>query len=281
MSLKLCHQALHYIDNHLESKLKVSDVSKELNCSSVHLHRIFKKYISIPVKEHIRLRQLSQSVLDLKHTEMNVLDIAFQYGYESTEAYSRAFRRYFGILPSQYRMNNEALEIYEQNLAYLHDASHHYDYKDVLPLELYIASLPKLTLVGVENSHHIDPREFYQVCQTNGTEALINSIENVLFGCGACLNYEKPYSNHFYGVAVSDTVVKYDALSKHVFDGSEYLVCYSPPYSPEDHGHIIKSAWQLLHSSELKDYEYNFDHAPVLECDDELGYKLMLPIRRK
>lgn len=281
MSLELCHQALSYIDKHLESQLKVSDVSKHLNCSGVHLHRIFKKYVSIPVKEHIRLRQLSQSVLDLKHTDLNIIDIAIKYGYESNEAYSRAFRRYFGILPSEYRSNNEELQVYEQRLTYLHDASHEYDYKETLPLEMYIASLPKLVLIGVENVDNIDPRAFYKACQTDGTEEQLNSIENVLFSCGACLNYEKPYSNHFYGVALSDVSFEHDKLSKHVFQKSEYLVCYSPPYQPEDHGHIISSAWKRLLSYEMKEYEYNFNHAPVLECDDEQGYKLMLPIRRK
>ncbi|NLO48860.1 MAG: helix-turn-helix transcriptional regulator [Clostridiales bacterium] len=61
--------------------------------------------VGITLTEYIRRRKLSCAALDLKNTNLNVIDIAMKYGYNSQDAFSVAFKRLYGILPAQARQS--------------------------------------------------------------------------------------------------------------------------------------------------------------------------------
>jgi len=72
-------------------------------CSPFHLHRIFKTLTGHSLLAYQRSRVLFYAAGDLRLTQRNILDIALDYGYQSHEAFSRAFSRNFGISPSVWR----------------------------------------------------------------------------------------------------------------------------------------------------------------------------------
>ena len=55
------------------------------------------------IGEYIRNRRLYKSAVDLKETDDKVIDIAFRYGYETPESFTKAFSRFHGVTPSQVR----------------------------------------------------------------------------------------------------------------------------------------------------------------------------------
>jgi AraC-like DNA-binding protein len=55
--------------------------------------------------EYVRKRRLSESVLDLTGTDATILEVAVRYGYESHEAFTRAFKKEFGFPPSRVRQH--------------------------------------------------------------------------------------------------------------------------------------------------------------------------------
>jgi AraC family transcriptional regulator len=60
------------------------------------------------VKEHIRRLRLERAAMRLKHSDSTVTAIAFEAGYESHEAFTRAFKAMSGVTPSQFRSRNGA-----------------------------------------------------------------------------------------------------------------------------------------------------------------------------
>jgi len=58
------------------------------------------------VKEYIRLRRISSAVKDIKETNNCIVDIALNYGFESNEAFTRAFKRATRFPPNAFRKNN-------------------------------------------------------------------------------------------------------------------------------------------------------------------------------
>lgn len=52
--------------------------------------------------EYVRFRRLSSAAYDLKYGNISVTDVAFKYGYETVESFSKAFKRLFDIVPSRY-----------------------------------------------------------------------------------------------------------------------------------------------------------------------------------
>lgn len=92
---------LAYIDSHLEGDLSVNALSRIANFSAFHFHRQFTAYMGVPVSRYVqlmRLRRAAHQMVALPTTP--VLDAAFGAGFESPEAFSRAFKRAFGMAPS-------------------------------------------------------------------------------------------------------------------------------------------------------------------------------------
>ncbi len=92
-----------YIEAHLELSLSVGHLSEVSGVSKYHFHREFSAWFGIPVSRYISLLRLKRASYQLAFRDTSVLDIALEAGYESHEAFSRAFRRALGQSPSAFR----------------------------------------------------------------------------------------------------------------------------------------------------------------------------------
>ncbi|MFY1667262.1 AraC family transcriptional regulator [Pseudomonas sp. Pseu.R1] len=92
---------LAYIDTHLEGDLSVSTLSRIANFSTFHFHRQFSAYVGVPVSQYVHLMRLRRAAHRLvERPGQSVLETALSAGFESPEAFSRAFKRAFGVAPS-------------------------------------------------------------------------------------------------------------------------------------------------------------------------------------
>jgi AraC family transcriptional regulator len=96
-------RALLYIQRHLDEELTLDQVAVEAAFSSFHFHRIFHALVGEAFREHIRRLRLERAAVHLKRLSEPITQIALQAGFESHEAFTRAFRAMFGVSPSGYR----------------------------------------------------------------------------------------------------------------------------------------------------------------------------------
>ena len=93
-----------YIDEHLYNDLTVEQLSDIACFSRFHFLRQFTVYAGISLFGYIRLLRLKRASYRLAiNTRERVIDIALDAGFESPEAFSRAFRNTFGMSPSEFR----------------------------------------------------------------------------------------------------------------------------------------------------------------------------------
>lgn len=124
--LKQVRAGLDYIEVNLEFDLQMSDVANAAGLSQWHFQRIFKALTNETVKVYIRSRRLAKSLDKLLTTRGRILDIALAAGYESQEAFSRAFKMSFGMTPNEYRKLGDKflflrkVEIDEDYLLHIH-----------------------------------------------------------------------------------------------------------------------------------------------------------------
>lgn len=79
-------------------------LSQVANFSAFHFHRQFTAFVGVPVSRYVQLMRLRRAAHCLSSlSDYSVLDAAFGAGFESPEAFSRAFRRAFGTTPSAFR----------------------------------------------------------------------------------------------------------------------------------------------------------------------------------
>src|SRR5215471_13817775 len=82
------------------------------NCSLFHFMRMFEVVCGVTPGEYIRRRRLSCAALDLAATDTRVIDVAMRYGYDTPESFAKAFKRLFGLTPSEAREPGAALSLY-------------------------------------------------------------------------------------------------------------------------------------------------------------------------
>lgn len=95
--------AVHFIEEHLQNDLNITDIAAKSCFSPFHFQRLFQAISGFSVYQYIRNRRLSEAALLLEKTDRSILDIAIDFGYGSQEAFGRAFSQYFGITPAKYR----------------------------------------------------------------------------------------------------------------------------------------------------------------------------------
>lgn len=104
--LRRFRKVLVYIERHLETELNVDVLSSVASSSAFHFHRQFSSLVGLPVSKYVHLRRLHGAVWQLVHRpDVSVLTVAMQAGYESPEAFARAFKRTLGQTPSEFRRN--------------------------------------------------------------------------------------------------------------------------------------------------------------------------------
>jgi AraC family transcriptional regulator len=96
-------RVLLHIQQHLDDPLDLERLAALAHFSPFHFHRVFRGMVGEPVKAHLRRLRLERAALRLKHGRVRVTELAFGAGYETPEAFSRAFRARFGVAPSEYR----------------------------------------------------------------------------------------------------------------------------------------------------------------------------------
>ena len=99
----MLERAIEYIENHLNENIGLRDVSRETGYSYYHMTRLFSSVLGESVGRYIKRRRLYGASERLIHSGQRVMDIALDSGFESSEAFSRAFKAVFGSSPSEYR----------------------------------------------------------------------------------------------------------------------------------------------------------------------------------
>src|SRR5262245_62376267 len=92
-----------FIEEHLEEELGLDRLARVAHFSPFHFHRLFRALVGEAVSEYVRRLRLEAAAVLLKTTGRPVTQVAFDAGYTTHEAFTRAFRLMFGVSPSQYR----------------------------------------------------------------------------------------------------------------------------------------------------------------------------------
>jgi AraC family transcriptional regulator len=99
------------IEDGVKNNIDAFTLSEKYELSEIHLRRLFGFAFNRTISGYIRSRTLSESLRDLLHTDKNIIDIAFEYGFGYEQSYSRSFRREFGISPGSLRKSGQIIKI--------------------------------------------------------------------------------------------------------------------------------------------------------------------------
>jgi len=96
-------KALWFIENHFAEPIGLEDVASVAGVSRHHMARAFGAATGRPVMRYVRGRRLTEAARALAAGAPDILSVALEAGYESHEAFTRAFRDQFGATPEKVR----------------------------------------------------------------------------------------------------------------------------------------------------------------------------------
>jgi len=261
--IDILQEILEYIDKNIREKLSVEILAERAGFSPYHFCRVFQWGVGFSIMEYVRKRRLAFAAADLGSGKL-IIDIAFDYGYETHTGFTKAFRNYFGCTPEDYRKqsSNEIpkLPILSRTKLYVDGG---------IVMEPKIIKRPAVKIAGfliktkTENGENlIKIPEFWQECMDDGT---LKKLHNEPFAknhyeYGACFpeNPENGEFEYIIGIEINemmDVPKEYHVCS---IPEATYAVFSSPPADDASFAASIQGTWKYIFSEWFPDSGYEF-----------------------
>ncbi len=92
-----------HIESNLKSKISYMDLAQTVGFSAPHVREIFRISFKKPLARYILERKISHIAYELSQSNKPLIVLALEYGFETYETFTRAFKRITGMTPSQFR----------------------------------------------------------------------------------------------------------------------------------------------------------------------------------
>ncbi|MFF2885987.1 effector binding domain-containing protein [Paenibacillus sp. NPDC057967] len=200
------NSAMEYIEINLADTISFDEIAQRACCSTYHFQRMFPFITGVSLSEYIRRRRLTLAAFELQTTDSKVIDVAMKFGYDSPEAFARAFKNLHGIMPVSARDTGVSLKAYPR-------MSFHISIKGDVEMNYRIEQRGSFEMFGVYGIINADQKtafsevpEFRIKCDDDGSVDLMNDLLG-RFG---------------------DTML-HAALYDHTKESFKYMVCYHLP----------------------------------------------------
>ncbi len=277
MDYKVCIQrTLDYIEENLQKRITLEELA-ELACfSPFHYHRVFQFLVGESVMEYVRKRRLAHAAQRLLQSDEKVIDIAFDLGFQYHESFNRAFKKYYGRSPREYRSATvHPVSLHQK--AYLNMNR----YMGGLNMEMKLIKKPALHIIGYDlltrNTDGENNREIPKFWQDYIQNNLGSKIPNPLYKnqeIGLCTDYNTTTGEFVYmiGMEVAEGTPALEGMSYRMFPEMEYAVFTTPKASEENFVQSIQQTWVEIFSKWFPDSGYEHDGKVEFELYDERCY---------
>lgn len=140
--LSIMTEVVDYIEDHITDDIDFNDIAKIVCCGVYQFGRIFSYVVGISLSEYIRRRRLTLAALELQSSDVKVIDVALKYGYNSPDAFTRAFSNMHGVTPKEASSLGVKLRLYPR-------ISFHISIKGDVDMEYRIVEREEIKVVGV------------------------------------------------------------------------------------------------------------------------------------
>lgn len=263
-----------YIEENLDGEISYDHIARLAGCSIYNFQRMFSYIADRPLADYIRSRRLTKAALELLSGGDRILDIALKYGYESHDAFTRAFQRFHGVVPSRLRTETVKLKSCPP-------ITFHFTIQGGTAMNYQIEQWPGFTVTGFR--HQVKTNEAFQVIPGLWDEAGKDGTMGSLVGLWKLAD-SRP--SGILGVAVggswggSEDVDYYMGVTTYVnvpeakrVETPNHMVSYEVAAATwvivEAEGSLpesVQNVYKEFYSQWLPSSGYQLADVPVIEC---------------
>lgn len=279
------NDALDYIEKNIYKDITADEVAKIAYSSKFHFLRSFHMLTGVTLGEYIRKRRLSLAAKELVTSNIKIIDIAYKYGYETPEAFTKAFKKFHKVSPSEARKEGISLKaIPPISFQITVKGEKRMDYRIVKKEEFKVVGVSKR--ISTENGENLKviPRFWCEINENGVSEKLDKNIGKLGY-LGICYDYDMEQKSIKYMIAVE---------GEHIEGLENYEVLTIPSYTWvifESIGPMpqaIQKVWSKIYSEWFPATKYEHAGGPELEVylegdPDAEDYKceVWIPIMEK
>ncbi len=275
--LERMNLALASIEENLPGEVDLSAAARIACLSLSGFQRFFSIVAGVSLSEYIRRRRLTMAAFELSNSDSKVIDLALKYGYDSPEAFARAFGALHGVPPSSARSQGVHLKAYPR-LSFL------LTLKGDVPMDYRIETREAFTVYGIEDIFTMENQEnfraiplFWQeVMQDGRFGKLLASVpqnvpnEDGLCAINALCSYRETGGSTFpYMIfAFQKKGSRTEGFTEAVVPAATWAVFQSREHSQEDTPKVIQELIRNVYTEWLPNAPYE----QLEGCDMELYY---------
>lgn len=276
------NRAIGYIEDHLTEDVDYAEAARIACCSLYHLQRMFPFITDVPLSEYVRRRRLTLAAFELQNSPIKVIDLALKYGYDSPEAFARAFQQLHGTTPTAARAAGTKLKAYPR-------ISFQISIRGAAEMNYRIEELQGFSIVGfqerVRTSEAFDmvPVLFGAVRDAGGFERLWEArranhpIGGIL---GVCADGEWGQNEAFnYILSIVSEREPSAGMIKRDFPAATWVV-----FEAEGPPDALVEIWKRLYTEWVPTSGYDLAYLPAIECylpPEENRNELWVPVVRR
>ncbi|MDL2324412.1 AraC family transcriptional regulator [Ruminococcaceae bacterium OttesenSCG-928-A16] len=207
--LKELNHVIDYIEEHLSDSLQLEEISAFSGASDYHFRTVFFHLAGMTLSEYIKNRRLSEANRDLLKGE-KVTDVAYKYGYQSLDGFTRAFKKWSGFLPSDAVKKQISKSFPKLSFIITVTGGNNMECKIVENPAFYLAGVSKRVPIQFEgiNNAIVELAKSITQAQRDEMHALQNmepyQVVNASYNADAGFTKEEGDLTHMIGVLTTD-----------------------------------------------------------------------------
>jgi AraC family transcriptional regulator len=260
-------KAIDFIEEHLLDNITIEDIAKQANVSPFHFQRTFMILTDISVGEYLRRRRLTLAAQELSSTNSKIIDLAYKYGYDTPESFSKAFRKQHGVTPSDARKGNGRLQSYNRLMIQV-------NLKGAEPMKYKIIERDAFQVIGIKEKFSCATKEtdavipkLWSKANNDGTIDSLAQLNNgQIKGLLGITDNDREVENVMdYWIATAYNGDVPDGFSSLEIPASKWVVFEVQGPIPE----AIVSTWKQIFSEWFPSHRY--EHAEIASLEVYIG----------
>lgn len=241
---KAVERMLCYIEHHLQEPVSMQQLADAARYSAWHAQRMFKEMTGCSPFAYLRSRRLAEAAHRLGQGDVRVIDVAFDFMFDSHEGFTRAFTKQLGMNPSAFR---KALATYQNRTLTSRETSE----ETMQTVFVQVIDRPQRKLLVKFAQKATD---YYTYCEEVGCELWdkLAAVQGALFepiGMWMPPKFRRQGSGEYcQGVEVpldfSAPIPK--GLEVITLPACKMMVFQGPPYDDEHYEEAITNIWEVM-----------------------------------
>ena len=274
-----------YIESHLNEPITLHMLADAAGYSPWHAARLFKTLTGKSPFEYIRALRLTRAAVRLREEEVKVVDVAFDFVFDSHEGFTRAFSKQFGLTPQRFLQNKPYIRYFipsnvrEYYLALQkgdHEMSENTKSNTIF---IQVVDRPGRKLILKRG---IKATDYFSYCEEVGCEVwdTLTGIKQALYepiGMWLPENLQKPGTSLYaQGVEVP---LDYDGSIPEGYEIIDLLPCkmmifQGQPYDDAVFEEAIGSLWEAVknYKPEIYGFKWADEDGPRIQLEPQ-GYR--------